>query len=54
MTSPRNEMSTFTDWLGGARRNIQEKERAVSNLELLADNAATAKDFVSDVIAHQV
>lgn len=49
----RAELDTFTNWLQGARRTLEEKERALSDLTRLSSQSDSIRDFVSDVIAHQ-
>lgn len=49
----RNELDTFNQWLQIARRGLEEKERALSDLNRLAAQSDSIRDFVSDVIAHQ-
>ncbi|XP_060518136.1 microtubule-actin cross-linking factor 1 isoform X29 [Cylas formicarius] len=47
------ELNVFSTWLGKARRLLEDKERAVSDLDRLGASADSTKEFVSDVIAHQ-
>lgn len=49
----QSELDTFSTWLGSARRTLEEKERALSDLNRLSNQTDTTKEFVSDVIAHQ-
>ena len=45
----RNELSTFTTWLGKALQDLEEREHSVGSLQ----RSDSTKEFVSDVIAHQ-
>ncbi|XP_050545575.1 microtubule-actin cross-linking factor 1 isoform X5 [Daktulosphaira vitifoliae] len=51
----KSELTTFTTWMDRAYRTLEEKERALANINRLSDTSSTesTKDFVSDVIAHQ-
>nr|CAD7258245.1 unnamed protein product [Timema shepardi] len=49
----RSELTSFVTWLDKARLTLEEKERALSNLNKLHANADSTREFVSDVIAHQ-
>lgn len=49
----KGELNVFSTWLGKARRTLEEKEKALSDLQRLDASATSTKDFVSDVIAHQ-
>jgi dystonin len=49
----KGELNIFSDWLGKARRILEDKERALSDLQRLDSSADSTKEFVSDVIAHQ-
>nr|CAD7404991.1 unnamed protein product [Timema cristinae] len=49
----RSELTSFVTWLDKARCTLEEKERALSNLNKLHANADSTREFVSDVIAHQ-
>ncbi|CAH0551952.1 unnamed protein product [Brassicogethes aeneus] len=49
----RGELKIFSDWLGKARRTLEDKERALSDLQRLDTSADGVKEFVSDVISHQ-
>ncbi|XP_064211549.1 dystonin isoform X38 [Tribolium castaneum] len=53
LTKLKGELNTFSDWLGKARRILEDKERALSDLQRLDSSADSTKEFVSDVIAHQ-
>jgi len=45
------EVTTFKTWMDKSIRILEEKERNVSNLS--ASGRDNAKEFVTDVIAHQ-
>lgn len=47
------ELTNFSAWLGKARRVLEDKERALSDLKHLDASADSTKEFISDVIAHQ-
>lgn len=49
----KTELNTFSTWLGKARRILEDKERALSDLQRLDSSADSTREFVSDVIAHQ-
>lgn len=49
----KGELTVFSDWLGKARRTLEDKERSLSDLHRLDSSADSTKEFVSDVIAHQ-
>ncbi|XP_063905655.1 microtubule-actin cross-linking factor 1 isoform X22 [Zophobas morio] len=49
----KGEINIFSEWLGKARRVLEDKERALSDLQRLDSSADSTKEFVSDVIAHQ-
>lgn len=49
----RSELTTFSTWLGKARRVLEDKERGLSDLKHLDSSADSTKEFVTDVIAHQ-
>ncbi|XP_049817745.1 dystonin isoform X11 [Aethina tumida] len=49
----RDELKIFSEWLGRARRTLEDKERALSDLQRLDSSADGVKEFVGDVIAHQ-
>lgn len=49
----KSELNIFSIWLGKARRTLEEKEKALSDLQRLDASATGTKEFVSDVIAHQ-
>ncbi|CRK91723.1 CLUMA_CG005357, isoform G [Clunio marinus] len=49
----QSEMEIFKTWLQSARRELEDKERALSDLNKLPNQSDTTKEFVSDVIAHQ-
>lgn len=49
----KGELTNFSAWLGKARRILEDKERALSDLKHLDSSADSTKEFVSDVIAHQ-
>ncbi|XP_023299119.2 dystonin isoform X49 [Lucilia cuprina] len=49
----RSELDIFSDWLQSARRTLEDKERALSDLTRLSSQAETVREFVSDVIGHQ-
>uniref|UniRef100_A0AAR5PTP7 Microtubule-actin cross-linking factor 1 n=1 Tax=Dendroctonus ponderosae TaxID=77166 RepID=A0AAR5PTP7_DENPD len=49
----KSELNLFSTWLGKARRILEDKERALSDLQRLDSSADSTRDFVSDVIAHQ-
>lgn len=49
----KGELNVFSDWLGKARRILEDKERALSDLQRLDSSTDSTKEFVSDVIAHQ-
>ncbi|XP_030554519.1 dystonin isoform X15 [Drosophila novamexicana] len=53
LTKLRSELDVFSDWLQLARRTLEDKERALSDLTRLASQADTIREFVSDVIGHQ-
>lgn len=46
-------MEIFSTWLQSARRTLEDKERALSDLNRLTSQAESTREFVSDVIAHQ-
>lgn len=49
----KTELNLFSTWLGKARRILEDKERALSDLQRLDSSADSTREFVSDVIAHQ-
>ncbi|KAJ6645292.1 Dystonin, partial [Pseudolycoriella hygida] len=49
----RSELEIFATWLQSARRTLEDKERALSDLNRLTSQAESTREFVSDVIAHQ-
>ncbi|XP_055317105.1 dystonin isoform X42 [Sitodiplosis mosellana] len=49
----RSELEVFSTWLQTSRRTLEDKERALSDLNRLASQSESIRDFVSDVIAHQ-
>lgn len=49
----KSELNVFSNWLGKARRLLEDKERALSDLQRLDSSTSSTKEFVSDVIAHQ-
>lgn len=49
----QSELEIFSAWLQSARRTLEDKERALSDLNKLPNQSDSTKDFVSDVIAHQ-
>lgn len=49
----RTEFNTFSEWLDSARRELEDRERAISDLSRLSHQAEPLKEFVSDVISHQ-
>jgi DNA repair exonuclease SbcCD ATPase subunit len=51
----KSELTTFTTWMDRAQRTLDEKERALANINRLADTSSTesTREFVSDVISHQ-
>ncbi|KAJ8936625.1 hypothetical protein NQ314_012241 [Rhamnusium bicolor] len=49
----KGELNVFSTWLSKARRILEDKERALSDLQRLDSSADSTKEFVSDVIAHQ-
>ncbi|KAM7341558.1 dystonin-like protein short stop isoform 44-T47 [Cochliomyia hominivorax] len=49
----RSELEIFSDWLQSARRTLEDKERALSDLNRLSSQAESVREFVSDVIGHQ-
>ncbi|XP_043802342.1 microtubule-actin cross-linking factor 1, isoforms 1/2/3/5-like isoform X15 [Apis laboriosa] len=49
----KNELSTFSHWLEGARRILEKKEHSLSDLNRLHASTDSTRDFISDVIAHQ-
>lgn len=49
----KGELNNFSSWLNKARRILEDKERALSDLQRLRSSADSTKEFVSDVIAHQ-
>lgn len=49
----QSELEIFSTWLQQARRTLEDKERALSDLNKLPSQTDSTKDFVSDVIAHQ-
>ncbi|XP_044265475.1 dystonin isoform X25 [Tribolium madens] len=53
LTKLKGELNIFSDWLGKARRILEDKERALSDLQRLDSSTDSTKEFVSDVIAHQ-
>lgn len=53
LTKLRSELDVFSDWLQSARRTLEDKERALSDLTRLSSQAESIREFVSDVIGHQ-
>lgn len=53
MTIHRSELEVFSTWLQTSRRTLEDKERALSDLNRLASQSESIREFVSDVIAHQ-
>lgn len=53
LSKVNSELTIFSDWLGKARRILEDKERALSDLQRLDSSVDSTKEFVSDVIAHQ-
>lgn len=51
--SIRSELEVFSAWLQASRRTLEDKERALSDLNRLNSQAESIREFVSDVIAHQ-
>lgn len=49
----KGELNIFSTWLGKARRTLEDKEKALSDLQRLDASTTSTKEFVSDVIAHQ-
>ncbi|CAH1991991.1 unnamed protein product [Acanthoscelides obtectus] len=49
----KSELTIFSNWLGKARRILEDKERALSDIQRLESSVDSTKEFVSDVIAHQ-
>lgn len=49
----KGELHNFSSWLNKARRILEDKERALSDLQRLDSSADSTREFVSDVIAHQ-
>lgn len=49
----RMELGTFTNWMEKARRSLEEKERALSNLQRIDSSNDSVKELVSDIISHQ-
>lgn len=49
----QSELEIFSTWLQSARRTLEDKERALSDLNKLPNQSDSTKEFVSDVIAHQ-
>lgn len=49
----QSELEIFATWLQTARRTLEDKERALSDLNKLPNQSDSTKEFVSDVIAHQ-
>lgn len=49
----KSELTNFSSWLSKARRTLEDKERALSDLQRLGTSVDSTKEFVSDVIAHQ-
>ncbi|XP_066262847.1 microtubule-actin cross-linking factor 1 isoform X30 [Euwallacea similis] len=49
----KSELNIFSSWLDKARRILEDKERALSDLQRLDSSADSTREFVSDVIAHQ-
>lgn len=49
----KSELIVFSNWLGKARRILEDKEKGLSDLQRLDSSADSTKEFVSDVIAHQ-
>ncbi|XP_066142731.1 microtubule-actin cross-linking factor 1 isoform X37 [Euwallacea fornicatus] len=49
----KSELNVFSSWLSKARRILEDKERALSDLQRLDSSADSTREFVSDVIAHQ-
>lgn len=52
-TKFKNEITSFSTWLDKAQRNLEDKERSLSDLNKLTACTDTTRDFISDVIAHQ-
>ncbi|XP_055390510.1 dystonin isoform X38 [Condylostylus longicornis] len=48
-----SELDIFSNWLQSARRILEDKERALSDLNRLSSQSDSIREFVSDVIAHQ-
>ncbi|XP_073814040.1 dystonin-like protein short stop isoform X40 [Musca autumnalis] len=53
LTKLRSELDVFSEWLQSARRTLEDKERALSDLTRLSSQAESVREFVSDVIGHQ-
>ncbi|XP_059224754.1 dystonin isoform X30 [Stomoxys calcitrans] len=53
LTKLRSELDVFSDWLQSARRTLEDKERALSDLTRLSSQSESVREFVSDVIGHQ-
>lgn len=49
----KGELNAFSGWLGKARLTLEDEEKALSGLQRLDETAASTKEFISDVIAHQ-
>lgn len=49
----KSELNVFSTWLAKARRILEDKERALSDLQRLDSSVDSTKEFVSDVISHQ-
>lgn len=49
----KGELKDFSTWLGKARRTLEDKEKALSDLQRLDASATSTKEFISDVISHQ-
>lgn len=49
----KGELTNFSAFLNKARRILEDKERALSDLQRLEASADSTREFVSDVIAHQ-
>uniref|UniRef100_A0A1I8MXB1 Dystonin n=2 Tax=Musca domestica TaxID=7370 RepID=A0A1I8MXB1_MUSDO len=53
LTKLRSELDVFSEWLQSARRTLEDKERALSDLTRLSSQSESVREFVSDVIGHQ-
>ncbi|XP_075166799.1 dystonin-like protein short stop isoform X14 [Haematobia irritans] len=53
LTKLRGELDIFSDWLQSARRTLEDKERALSDITRLSSQGESVREFVSDVIGHQ-